>query len=71
MTEIQKKENLAMPVVKIDMWVGRTPEQKKELIEAITAAFEHQGTRSDALHIIINDVSRENWGTQGKPATEL
>ncbi len=60
-----------MPVVKIDMWVGRTPEQKKELIEAITAAFERQGTRKEALNIIINDIPKENWGIRGKPATEL
>ncbi len=60
-----------MPVVKIDMWIGRTPEQKKELIEAITTAFERQGTRSEDLHIIISDIPRENWGTRGKPATEL
>ncbi len=60
-----------MPVVKIDMWVGRTPEQKKELIEAITTAFERQGTKKEVLHIIINDIPKENWGPRGKPATEL
>ena len=60
-----------IPVVKIDMWSGRTPEQKKKLIEGITDAFIGIGTPKEAVHIIINDVSKENWGTSGKPASEL
>ena len=60
-----------MPVVKIDLWAGKTQEQKKELIEDITAAFERQGISKEALHIIINDIPKENWGWAGKPASEL
>ena len=29
-----------MPVVIIDMWEGRTPEQKEKLIKSITRAYE-------------------------------
>ncbi len=59
-----------MPVVNVEMWDGRTIEQKKILIEGITAAFCKIGVPAEAVHIIINDIPKCNWGTGGKLASE-
>lgn len=61
-----------MPVVTVDMWEGRTPEQKEKLIKAITRAFaESLGTKPESLHIIIHDVPKINWGKNGEQASKL
>jgi 4-oxalocrotonate tautomerase len=55
-----------MPVVIVEMWEGRTIDQKKQLVEGITSAFVKLGVPSDAVHIILNDVSKHDWGIGGK-----
>jgi 4-oxalocrotonate tautomerase len=61
-----------VPVVIVEMWEGRTVEQKRGLVKAITAAMvEHCGSKPEALHVIIHDVPRESWGRNGKLADEL
>jgi 4-oxalocrotonate tautomerase len=55
-----------MPVVTIELWEGRTVEQKRALCRAITEAMvEHGGARPDALHVIIHEVPKENWALAG------
>jgi 4-oxalocrotonate tautomerase len=59
-----------MPVVIVELWEGRTIEQKKKLVEGITAAFVGIGVPPEALHIIMNDVPKHNWASGGKLASE-
>lgn len=59
-----------MPVVVVDMFEGRTIDQKKQLVEGITAAFVKIGVPAEAVHIILNDVPKHNWGTGGKLSSE-
>jgi 4-oxalocrotonate tautomerase len=60
-----------MPVVTVQMYEGRTVEQKRALVEAITRAMvDIAKTRSDAVNVIIQDVPRTNWGLDGKLASE-
>ena len=59
-----------MPVVTVEMWEGRTIEQKKMLVEDITAAFVKIGTPAEATQIIINDIPKHNWAIGGKLASE-
>ena len=59
-----------MPVVIVEMWAGRTPEQKKTIAKGITDAFVKVGTPAEAVHVIINDVPKTNWATGGKMASE-
>jgi 4-oxalocrotonate tautomerase len=60
-----------MAVVIVEMWQGRTVEQKRKLVEAITAAMkEHCGAGTEHLHVIIHDVPQENWGRDGKLAVD-
>jgi 4-oxalocrotonate tautomerase len=52
------------------MWAGRTVEQKKQLVEGITAAFGQIGVPAEALHIIIKDNPKHNWASGGKLASD-
>lgn len=53
-----------MPVVTVQMWEGRSPEQKRRLLRALTDAMvEHADARPEALHIVIHEIPRENWGS--------
>ncbi len=55
-----------MPVVTVQLWEGRTLEQKRALVAAITEAMvEHAGANPDALHVILQEIARENWGRAG------
>lgn len=59
-----------MPVVIVEMWEGRTLDQKRQLVDGITAAFTKIGVPAEALHIIMRDVPKHNWATGGKLASE-
>ena len=55
-----------MPVVTVELWEGRTVEQKRKLVGAITDAMvEHAEANPEALHVIIHEISHENWGRAG------
>lgn len=55
-----------MPVVTVELWEGRTLEQKRRLVQAITdAMIEHADARPDALHVILHEIPRENWARAG------
>ena len=59
-----------MPVVIVEMWEGRTVEQKRQLAEGITAAFAKVGTKPESLHIIMKDNPKCNWAHAGKLASD-
>jgi len=55
-----------MPVVTVQMWSGRTTEQKRRLVRAITDAMvEHADCKPEHLHVIIQDVPKDSWGRAG------
>jgi 4-oxalocrotonate tautomerase len=55
-----------MPVVTVELWEGRTLDQKRRLCKAITDAMvEHADARPDGLHVIIHEIPRENWARGG------
>ncbi len=59
-----------MPVVIVEMWEGRTIEQKKQLVAGITLVMTKLGIPSEAVQIIIKDNPKHNWATGGKLASE-
>ena len=60
-----------MPVVTVDMWEGRTVEQKKQLAEGITSVMTAKlGITPEHIIIIIKDNPKHNWATGGKLASE-
>jgi 4-oxalocrotonate tautomerase len=60
-----------MPVVIVEMWEGRTSEQKEKLIRGITKAFEEIGTKAEAVEIVLHDIPKINWGLGGQQASKL
>ena len=55
-----------MPFVTVEMWEGRTVEQKRRLVKAITDAMvEHARATPDHLHVVIHESKKENWGRAG------
>jgi 4-oxalocrotonate tautomerase len=55
-----------MPVVTVQLWAGRSLEQKRRLVAAITEAMvEHAGANPDALHVVLQEIPKENWGLAG------
>ncbi len=59
-----------MPVVIVEMWEGRTVEQKRELAQGITDSFAKIGTPPDKVHVIMKDTPKHNWATGGKLASD-
>ena len=60
-----------MPIVKVELWTGRTQEQKAELARAITDAVVNIArTTPDETIVIFQDVDRENWAKGGVMASE-
>ena len=55
-----------MPVVTVQLWKGRTTDQKRKLTKAITDAMvAHADAKPDGLHIIIQEYELENWARAG------
>ncbi len=59
-----------MPVVTVEMWEGRTIEQKKQLVEGITSSLVKIGVPKEAVQLIIKDNPKHNWAIGGKLASE-
>jgi 4-oxalocrotonate tautomerase len=55
-----------VPVVTVQLFEGRTIEQKRKLVKAITDAMvEHADARPDALHVVLQEIPKDNWGRAG------
>jgi len=56
-----------MPTITIQLFEGRTLEQKRKLVQSITeATCSSIGCEPAAVDIILNEVKRENWSTAGR-----
>jgi 4-oxalocrotonate tautomerase len=61
-----------MPFAQIYMLEGRTPEQKKAVIEKVTQALqEATNAPKEAIRVWIHEMPKENWGIAGVSAKEL
>ena len=57
-----------MPVVRVSFYEGRTPEQKREIAEAITDALVRiAGSRREAVNVLFDNHTREDWVIGGAP----
>jgi 4-oxalocrotonate tautomerase len=60
-----------MPIVRVEMWTGRTHAQKQELARAITELVcDIAHTTPDATIVVFEDVDRENWAQAGVLASD-
>lgn len=56
-----------MPALRVDLFAGRTIEQKRALAQALTdACVKTLGVSPGSVDIIFNDVERHDWATAGK-----
>lgn len=60
-----------MPIVRIEMWTGRTEAQKREMARAITEVVSNVAHATpEATIVIFQDVAKEDWAQGGRLASE-
>jgi 4-oxalocrotonate tautomerase len=59
-----------MPFVIVEMWEGRSQDQKKQLAKDITEAFVKNNIPAEAVQIILKDNPKSCWAQAGKMASE-
>ncbi len=56
-----------MPTIRVELFAGRTLEQKRALAQALTeATVRTLGGSADAVDVIFCDVERHDWATGGQ-----
>ncbi|MEQ6376857.1 2-hydroxymuconate tautomerase [Bacillaceae bacterium S4-13-58] len=60
-----------MPIVTVQMLEGRTDDQKRALVEEVTAAVtKTTGAPKEAVSIIIEEMSKNHYATAGVRASD-
>lgn len=55
-----------MPTINVQLFAGRTIEQKRQFVEAVTrVTCETLNCTPGSVDIILTDVSKENWASEG------
>lgn len=56
-----------MPTINVQLFEGRTLEQKRAFVKAITEATVNTlGATPESVDILIHEIKREHWATAGK-----
>lgn len=56
-----------MPTIRIEMFEGRTPEQKRALVAAVTeACVKTIGASPESVDILLFDIAKQNWASGGR-----
>ncbi len=55
-----------MPVITVEMWKGRTPEQKKAIAQELSDVFIRMGVPAEQVWVILKDNEKSNWAISGK-----
>jgi len=56
-----------MPTLRVELMEGRTPEQKKALVQALTqAVVDTLGSKPESVDIVLFDIKRHDWATGGQ-----
>jgi len=56
-----------MPILRLEMHPGRTPEQKREFVrEATRAAVEILKCPPESVDILIQEIARDQWAKGGE-----
>lgn len=60
-----------MPIIRIEMWPGRTHAQKAELAKVITDAMVNiTNTTPESTIIVFEDIPKDNWAQSGSLASD-
>lgn len=56
-----------MPTIRVELFAGRTADQKRALARALTeATVATLGGKPDGVDVIFTDVERHDWATGGE-----
>lgn len=56
-----------MPIMTIELFKGRSREQKRALVEALTETYVRvMGGKPDAVTILLKEVAKEDWAVAGE-----
>ncbi len=60
-----------MPIIRIEMFEGRDRDAKRAIIKEVTDGFMRAtGASADSVHVVLTDVSKEDWGRSGAPLAD-
>ena len=60
-----------MPIVTVEMFEGRSIDQKRDLVASLTSETARiVRCREDDVQIVIREVKREDWGISGELACD-
>lgn len=55
-----------MPTIRVEMFEGRTPEQKKEFAKALTdAAVKTLGSSPESVDVVMFEIKKSDWASGG------
>lgn len=55
-----------MPIIRVELFKGRTREQKRALVRELTETYVRVlGGTPDAVTIVLADVAKEDWAVAG------
>ena len=55
-----------MPTIRVELMEGRTVEQKKALVQALTkAVVDTLGSKAESVDVLLFDIKRQDWATGG------
>jgi len=55
-----------MPIIRVEMFRGRSRDQKRLLVRELTDTFVRvAGGKPESVTIILEDVDKEDWGASG------
>jgi 4-oxalocrotonate tautomerase len=56
-----------MPTIRVELMEGRTPDQKKDLVKALTqAVVDTLGSKPESVDVLLFDIRRSDWATGGE-----
>ena len=55
-----------MPTIRVELMEGRTADQKKALVKALTqAVVDTLGSKPESVDVLLFDIKRQDWATGG------
>ena len=56
----------SMPIIRVEMFKGRSRDQKRALGRELTDGFNRAcGGKPEGLYVVITEVEKEDWGSAG------
>jgi 4-oxalocrotonate tautomerase family enzyme len=61
-----------VPLIRVEMLEGRTPEQKRALIRELTETTARVlDTPKERIRVVLYEVPKTHWGIAGTPVSEI